>query len=408
LHQRPQVDLRIFCDGAIPSEIETDPVRLKQAVINIIGNALKYTDAGHVHVRVKADPRGRKPRLSIAVEDTGPGIPEAELVRIFDAFEQVEPSGGQHCAGVGLGLPLAQWIAKKLGGELTVDSRVGHGSTFTLSVATGAVEPETWITPGEIGAGLGPFSRKLPARVQHEMEGSVLLAEDAQDARELMAHALRNAGVQVTAVENGREAVEAATKQTYDLILMDIRMPVMDGIAATVELRRRGYLAPIIALTASVTKDAYSLVLGKGLDDVWGKPISLKGIIEKTSDYLRLPSPDRGGAQPGKLASPASSDYEARRALLVAEFAQDLPARLQAIQAAVERGDMRTAREVLHQLAGTGGVMGFMPLSEEAGRVLQKIKDGDCAHRKDELRGLETLVVEAVQSVQENAASDLA
>jgi PAS domain S-box-containing protein len=405
LHQSSEVDLRVFCEGAIPGEIETDPVRLKQALINLVSNALKYTDAGHVHVCVKADRDGAEPRLCIAVEDTGPGIPEAKLDRIFNAFEQIEPRGGHHCAGVGLGLPLAQWIVEKLGGKLTVDSREGYGSTFTLCVPTGVVDTEKWITPGEIGTPPGLFSRELPARVEREIEGSILLAEDAQDARELIAHALRDAGSRVTAVENGRQAVEAATKRVYDLILMDIRMPVMDGIAATVELRRRGYLAPIIALTASVAEDDYPHVLGKGFDDVWGKPISLKHIIERASDYLRLASTDGRGAPPDKHESASSSDYEARRASLVAEFAQDLPARFQAIQAAVDKGDMQTAREVLHQLAGTGGVMGFMPLSEEAGRVLQRIKDGTCTRTKDELQVLEVLVVEAAHSVTESVAS---
>ncbi|MHC4696935.1 MAG: ATP-binding protein [Planctomycetota bacterium] len=405
LHQSPEVDLRVFCEGAIPREIETDPLRLKQALINLVSNALKYTEAGSVHVRVKTNRHGAEPRLSIAVEDTGPGIPEAELDRIFDAFEQVEPRGGQQCAGVGLGLSLAQWIARKLGGTLTVDSREGHGSTFTLRVATGAADAEEWITPGEIGTSLKPFLRELPARAQPGTEGSVLLAEDARDARELIAHALRNAGVRVTAVENGREAVEAATKRVYDLVLLDIRMPVMDGLAATVELRRRGYLAPIIALTASVTEDDYPHVLGKGFDDVWGKPISLKHIIERTSNYMPLPSTDRTGDPPGRLESASSPDYEARRASLAAEFARDLPARFQAIKAAVDKGDMQTAREVLHQLAGTGGVMGFMPLSEEARRVLQRIKDGTCARAKDEFQGLEVLIVEAAQRATKGIAS---
>jgi CheY-like chemotaxis protein len=246
---------------------------------------------------------------------------------------------------------------------------------------------------------LETFSCELSAQVEQRMEGSVLLAEDAQDARELIVHALRSAGARVTAVQNGREAVEAASKRVYDLILMDIRMPVMDGIAATAELRRRGYLAPIIALTASVAKDDHLHVLAKGFDDLWGKPISLKNIVERASDYLRVPSVERTGVSPGRLESASSADYEARRAVLVAEFAQELPVRFQAIREAVDTGDSEAAREMLHQLAGTGGVMGFMPLSEEAGRVLNGIKDGTCACTKDELQGLEVLVVEAARSI---------
>ncbi len=403
-HQNPGVDFKLSCEGAIPCQIRTDPLRLKQALINVVNNALKFTNAGHVHVRVRMQSDAEEPTLSIDVEDTGPGIPEAQRERIFDAFEQAEPRRGQPCVGVGLGLPLARSIAEELGGTLVVQSRDGHGSTFTMRVPTGPTDTADWITPGEAEASLGRFTIEPRVQVQQKVCGQVLLAEDSEDAKELIADALREAGATVTAVGNGEEAVKAASEQVYDLVLMDLRMPVMGGIAATVELRRRGYLAPIVAVTASVAKDNHRQVLEKGFDDLWQKPLSLKGIVERVSAYLQSASCDERNEPRGKPKSRLSSAGEARHATLVQEFARDLPARLHAIEEAVEAGDMQTAREVLHQLAGTGGIMGFMPLSVEAGRVLTRIKTETCLNAKDELQALETLIVDITRRTCERDA----
>ncbi|UCF34420.1 MAG: PAS domain S-box protein, partial [Phycisphaerales bacterium] len=281
LRQGNDVDFQIMFESAIPSVIQTDPVRLKEAVVNLVNNALKYTEAGHVWVRVSVRAEDDEPRLSIAVEDTGMGIPESELESIFDLFSRVETGSRPASGGVGLGLPLTRWIAQQLGGSIGVRSKPGHGSTFTLRVATGPLEGIEWIMPQAITSSLLTESQEADRDLTQQVEGSVLLAEDFRDARELIEHALRSAGAHVTTVENGEEAVKVATSRPFDLILMDIRMPVMNGLEATRELRRRGCLTPIIALTASTAEGEQKRILEAGFDDLWTKPISLKGIVER-------------------------------------------------------------------------------------------------------------------------------
>jgi PAS domain S-box-containing protein len=398
LRQGNDVEFQITFESPIPSAIQTDPVRLKQAVINLVNNALKYTEAGHVWVRVRVNTEGGEPRLSIAVEDTGIGIPESELENIFDVFAQVETGSRPASGGVGLGLPLTRWIAQQLGGNISVQSKPGHGSTFTLRVGTGPVDDQEWMTPQAIAASPLTESPETDSTSHQQMQGSVLLAEDFRDARELIEHALRSAGAQVTTVENGKEAVKVATGRPFDLILMDIRMPVMSGLEATRELRRRGCLTPIIALTASTGEDEQKRILEAGFDDLWTKPISLKGIVEGASAYLG--APEGAEEEEPKTAPSPTEPMEPDPALraVVAQFVRDLPGRYERIRSAVENSDQKSAREALHQLVGTAGIVGFMPLSEAANQLLTKIKKTSCADSIMELDALGAMVDAIVRS----------
>jgi len=392
LREGREVDFRIVCESELPAFVRTDPIRLKQALINLIGNALKFTTSGHVHVRVRVHAEAEEPRLTIAVQDTGPGLAADELQRIFDPFEQVEPRPGEPLTGVGLGLPLARRIAEELGGTVEVESRLGAGSTFTLHAATGPLDHVEWLAADAVEAALTSPDEQRHDRQLPRIDGSVLLAEDTEDTRTLVAAALESAGAKVTVATNGREALDAASTRVFDLVLMDIRMPVMDGRTAMAGLRAVGYLAPIIALTASDGKDDHQQLLDSGFDDVWPKPISLERIIERAGDYLRTPRPEApGGVPPVEERAPAPS-LELRLASARADFARGLPRRMRTLESAVRRGDVSAAREVLHQLAGTAGVMDFMPLSEEAGRALREVKRTQHLDAEELLRPLQSLV----------------
>lgn len=400
LRRNPDVNFEIRCESPIPASIKTDPVRLKQALINLIGNALKFTESGHVFVFVRMDSDGEVAILSIDIEDTGQGIPATELERIFNTFEQVHPGSDQVFDGVGLGLPLARWIATELGGTVKVKSQHGLGSTFTLTVDTGPVSAVEWLAPEDVQTALQRSDSYSSAPTQTRIEGSVLLAEDTRDARELIAGALRTAGAKVETVENGRQAVDAASTREFDLILMDIRMPIMDGVAAVVELRRRGYLAPVIALTASIGQSDNRRILREGFDAVWTKPISLDRLIEQASDFLRSPPPQDGGESPGEGDETTKRARNAHRALLVDEFSRGLSRRFRDIQKAAENGDLQSVRQTLHQLAGTAGVMDFMPLSLEAARILKGLKNGEPLDAVNSLERLHELVMDISQSVE--------
>jgi PAS domain S-box-containing protein len=407
LHQKETVDFRIRYDGEIPSRIRTDPVRLKQAIINLVSNALKFTKEGHVHVLVKVQHEAEEPRLSISVEDTGIGIPPGELERIFEVFAQVESDSSRVLAGVGLGLPLARWIASQLGGTLMVDSREGHGSTFTLRVATGPLDEVTWTRPGEVSIPMRSTSRGAVFAVEQQIEGSILLAEDFTDARDLMEHALQSAGAQVTAVPDGEDAVKAATEQSFDLILMDIHMPQMDGPAAAADLRRRGCLTPIIALSASASPRDHRRVLDAGFDDLWPKPIPLKELVERASAYLGLPTPPPSDAQAHAAEAPKTDAGDRSFESVAADFVRNLPARLQSIREAIEKEDYASARDILHQLAGAGGIFGFMSVSEAAAQLLATIDEGalETVSSAEALRPLEVLITEIARSAPDTNAS---
>ncbi len=392
LRRQSTLDYRIVYETPLPERIRTDRTRLTQAVTNLVNNALKFTQTGHVWVRVRVDGDAPEPRLTIAVEDTGIGIRAADQERIFTSFTQVEPISRGAAAGVGLGLPIAKWIAEKLGGTLEVRSVYEQGSTFTLRIATGPLNGITWIAPIETPRRSDATPSPPRGRAWPALQGRILVAEDAGDTRELIAHALTRCGAEVTKVENGRQAVDAAARETFDLILMDIRMPVMDGLIAAAELRRRGYRSPLIALTASTSERERERILSSGFDDFWAKPISLDDLVVRVAAYLRPggSAERRRGFAPTRESGKATTTD--RMAAAIAEFVASLPTRAQAIRVALESGDLGRARDLLHQLVGTGGIHGFMSLSHEAARLLHIVKNGPVEHGPAELRTLEDMI----------------
>lgn len=392
LATRDGVRFRIVYDTEIPETIRTDPMRLKQAVINLVSNALKFTEQGHVDVHVGVERDADEPRLAICVEDTGPGIAPEALERIFETFGQLDTGPATAMRGVGLGLPLAKWIAERLGGRLDVESVVGVGSTFRLRVQTGPLDGVAWVTPAAPMVVSGSARDREDGRGATRLCGKVLLAEDFADARELIRAALEEAGAEVTSVADGRQAVDAAAEATFDLILMDNRMPVMDGVTAVRELRRRGCQTAIIAVTASTSARERARVLDAGFDDLWPKPLSLGRIVKQVGDYLETRAPDEASDTRSDDDAHPSVSLADRIAAVAAEFGASLGARVGAIRDAVDAGDNARAREMLHQLVGSAGIHGFMEIADEAARVLPLAKSGTLADRPGELDALQALV----------------
>ncbi len=399
LHWRPAVDYRIIYETPAPTRIVTDATRLKQAVINLISNALKFTEIGHVKVRIQVRRDHAEPRLSIAVEDTGAGIPAGDTERIFETFTQIGPGTPGISGGVGLGLPLARWIAEQLGGVLEVTSVKDRGSTFTLRVSTGPLDDAAWVTPGEMSILPKPPSGLDTMASGPRIRGHILLAEDFPDTRKLIEQALTNVGAKVTTVDNGEDAVKVALAEQFDLILMDVRMPGMNGLSATAELRRRGCLTPIIALTASTTEDDRERILKSGFDDLWTKPITLEQLHDEVAAYLRETSEEVGRGDQAGLDRSTATIEDPRLAAARTEFARNLPSRLARVTAAVKARDIDQAREALHQLVGAGGMHGFTSVSQEAARLLELARNGTLAEHPDELEPLKDLVKQAVESV---------
>ena len=264
------LSLVIDIDPEVPATVQGDPMRFRQIVANLVDNAVKFTDAGSIEVSVALRPAGPRHAvpLRVAVRDTGIGIGEAERLRIFDEFVQADQSTTRKYGGMGLGLAIVRRLVGLMGGELGVDSHPGVGSTFWFSVDLRADEAASAQAP-YAAAGEALTGRR------------VLLVEDAPEVSVLCAAILRRLGLQVDVAYDGAQAVAAAAANRYDAILMDIAMPVMDGLEATRRIREReqsGPEVPIIAVTAHATEAIFERCLDAGIDDCIAKPVSQDGL----------------------------------------------------------------------------------------------------------------------------------
>jgi signal transduction histidine kinase/ActR/RegA family two-component response regulator len=288
-----RLDLQIECKKPLPATIRTDPMRLRQILINLVGNAIKFTERGEVRLIVQFL-GGEKPLLQFDVVDTGIGMTPEQAARVFEPFEQGDSSTARQFGGTGLGLTLSRRFAELLGGSLEiVESQTSQGTRIRAQIATGPLD----------GVPLVHFSCPMNANGPSHKQDSpttcppcqILLAEDGYDNQRLIARILNKAGAQVTVVENGQLAINAvqersAKEKPFDLILMDLQMPIMDGYEATTILRQQGYSGPIIALTAHAMIDERAKCIAAGCTDFASKPIHRNALIELVCHYVVQPS----------------------------------------------------------------------------------------------------------------------
>ncbi len=284
--------------GTIPETIESDPTRLKQILVNLASNAIKFTEQGGVRLvarLINARPKGRQspaePMIRFDVIDTGIGITPEQLSRLFQPFSQADASMTRRYGGTGLGLMISKRLAQMLGGDILPGSNAHGGSTFSVSVPTGSLENVTMLTDP---ASLCPDECKASVKIDltSALKGHrILLAEDGPDNQRLISHVLSKAGAAVTVAENGQATVEVALEARlqgvpFSIILMDMQMPVMDGYDATRLLRKQGYDGPIIALTAHAMSGDRETCLEAGCDEYATKPIDRKTLVATIQQFL--------------------------------------------------------------------------------------------------------------------------
>jgi signal transduction histidine kinase/AmiR/NasT family two-component response regulator len=264
----------------LPRRIDSDPTRIRQILVNLVGNAVKFTDAGSVRVLVRRHPV-RETALLFEVIDTGIGMSASELGRLFKPFSQGDSSHSRRFGGTGLGLAISQRLAALLGGGIAVQSRRGSGSRFTVEID--GAPPRS---AGDLHRleDQGPIEPRPAPRSPARVEARVLLAEDGPDNQRLIAFLLRKAGAEVDVVGDGAAAVEmvlaaAADGCPYDLVLMDMQMPVLDGYAATRALRAQGYARPVVALTAHAMQGDEERCREAGCDHFLSKPIDRAALL---------------------------------------------------------------------------------------------------------------------------------
>jgi len=278
------VEFKIIESKDLPAQIRTDHIRLRQCLINLIGNAVKFTQQGYVHLNVSLEDRNNRPYIRFDVEDTGIGISLDKQQKIFDPFVQADGSTTREYGGTGLGLTITKQLAKLLSGEITLTSEVSKGSVFSLVIPAGLD-----VAKQPIGDGYN-ITDQLDSRrdeiEEPKFSGHVLVAEDVKTNQMLTEKLLKQMGLQVTIVDDGNKALQKVLIQEFDLILMDMQMPCMNGYEATKEMRKEGITTPIVALTANAITGDEKKCIEAGCDDYLAKPFSKKGLLEKIRKYL--------------------------------------------------------------------------------------------------------------------------
>ena len=298
--------LKLEFDGGIPELIRSDPLRLRQILINLIGNAVKFTEVGGVWVVARLLTRvGDVPLLQIDVTDTGIGLTDDQIARLFQPFSQADTSTTRRFGGTGLGLTISKRLAQMLGGDLTVMSEPGRGSTFSVTVETGDLAGVRMLEhPAAVAANTPVVAVDAPTAAPRLNDCRLLLAEDGPDNQRLIAFLLRKAGAEVVVAENGRIACEQllAARDAgtpFDVVLMDMQMPVMDGYEATARLRAEGYTGPILALTAYAMDGDDSKCRTAGCDAYLSKPIDRSSLLDTIARHVRgCGWPGTSGATP--------------------------------------------------------------------------------------------------------------
>jgi signal transduction histidine kinase/AmiR/NasT family two-component response regulator len=286
LAERKGLDLRFETEGLVPKVINSDPHRLRQIVLNLVGNAIKFTSTGYVRLVA----RHHEGCLTIDVEDTGIGLSPEQSSQLFRAFQQADSSVTRKFGGTGLGLALSKRIAEALGGSLALSGSVpGKGSVFTLRIKAPATLSMGYIEVGEtsVKSVATAHAVAVPATADKVLDGvKVLLVEDSVDNEALMKLYLENVGAVITSAHNGQEAIDAATSASFDVVLMDVQMPGMDGLEATRRLRAQGYSTPIIALTAHALPEEIEKSISAGCDQHVTKPIGKQDLISAIEHTL--------------------------------------------------------------------------------------------------------------------------
>ena len=396
-------------DENVPDGLEGDVGRMRQVLINLVGNALKFTEAGEVSVEVgQQEPTPSGTTLHFRVRDTGIGIQDEKRVLIFDPFTQADSSTTRKYGGTGLGLSICGRLVKMMGGKIWVDSQVGHGSTFHFTIRVDIADAERTATRGETAAAGLETEVNAGAMQTHENGLTVLLAEDNAVNRLVAKRLLEKHGHAVLVAENGVEAVSSFERERdhVDVILMDIQMPEMDGLTAirTIRAKERktGGHIPVIALTAHAMKGDKEKCMEAGANDYITKPLHTPDLlaalararsqraeavaVKDRTDHLaieREPITSRDGIDVAAALARVDGDRE-----LLAEvarlFAEEWPATRAELEASLDQHDLKVTERLAHGLKGAAANLGAQSVSEPAFRLEKLARAGEYQQARDE------------------------
>ncbi len=355
----------------VPSRLLGDPGRLRQILLNLLGNAAKFTERGELTVLVKMDLDPDV--LQFSVSDTGIGIPADRLSTIFDSFSQADASTTRKYGGTGLGLAISKRFVELMGGRIWAESTLGVGSTihFTARFSVPQGPAQRPIENAQVA---------LPARALR-----ILLADDSEENRFLIRGYLKDSGCIIDEVENGAQAVEQFKHHAYDVVLMDAEMPVLDGYSATREIRALG-ATPIFLLTAHALAEARARSFEAGCTDHLTKPIKKATLVRAINDAINkfVPQNDRI-----HVSDRIHVCVESWLKPVVGGYLEKRRGDVGKLRAALDRGDYDTIRSLGHQMSGTGGGYGFDPITEIGSALEESALASDTARIRTSIEDLD-------------------
>lgn len=379
------INLDYRWDSPVPDTIKTDPYRLKQLLLNIVGNAVKFTDQGSVLIVSRIVETDSKANLHVEVRDTGIGIAQDKLDAIFKPFVQADDSVTRKYGGTGLGLAISKKIAEALGGNLTVVSRLGQGTVFSIDIAAGEISHPVEERKLQHHPGADIKGKTTQSHDLHHL--SILVVDDGDTNRKLLRLLLERGGAKVWLAENGEVAVELALQVPFDAILMDMQMPIMDGYSATTRLRERGYHGEIIALTAHAMSGDREKCMQAGCSGYLSKPVDADELYrllgnlnlkpqDSTSKSSSVEHRESERSEPADIHSVLpTNDDEIRE--IVLEFLDTLENKVVEMQLAWDAGDMDALSQLAHWLKGSAGTVGFNCFTAPASELEKVAKVGD-------------------------------
>jgi len=402
----------------VPPVILTDALKLRQLLINLVDNAIKFTETGFVAVSVEAVVDAGRSWLRISVEDTGIGIAESEIESIFEAFHQIDPSRRRRYGGSGLGLTISRAIGELLGGTLRVQSALGQGSTFVIEIP---------LVPVNAGDKTAEWTSKPPPDASALRNLRILVADDCEDILRVVTEMLKEAGAHVAAVSRGDQVVPTLRANRFDAVFMDIHMPDVDGIRIMRRLRRFAQGIPVIAISADITSKTRAKCKAAGFNGFVSKPFGREDVLEALRQLTNgSPATQDGKHRPaghmdtipkaprtrteddghGPIQS-SLAEHSTRLAEAAAEFAVSLGTTVSALEAAASQEEVDVLASIAHRLKGSGGVNGYMCISEAASALESAVRKRDLASARAQIAAIEQLRRRMIAGLQGNGTETI-
>lgn len=362
------VDFRTNFFFPLPKQINADPTRVRQILLNLLSNAAKFTNEGIICINTYYLPDEHLVKYEIS--DTGIGMTPDGVNKVFEPFAQAEKSTTRRFGGTGLGLSISKQLAEKLGGDIVCESEKGVGSTFTVTISTGGVLNPELIYEVDKTEMVNEQNKNV---VDHKkLDGHVLLAEDVIENQKLISMHIRKTGARVTVVGDGKEALKEGLTLDYDLILMDMQMPIMDGLEATRLLRSNGYGGPIIVLTANESKTHREMCAAAGATGFLSKPINFETFRGVLNDHLQEKKKKEVVIKQHYQNDSDSEEDEIQK--IVQSFLLKLPDMINSIRQCAENEDWERLHSVAHQLKGLGGSFGYYNITNISKKIMECVQ----------------------------------